>query len=165
MLNIRKATVNDLPAITEIYNDAVMNTTATFDTQTRSIEDRTAWFNNRDDNFPIFVAEKNDAIVGYVSLNKWSDKKGYDRTAEISLYILPGFQGEGIGKRLIEFIVAEAQETHLHSILARITEGNEVSIHLHKAVGFEVCGQLKEAGFKFDRYLDVTFMQKMLRNQ
>lgn len=165
MLTIRKAIHGDLPAITDIYNDAVLNTTATFDTLTRTIEDRTDWFNNRNENFPIFVAEKNSQIVGYISLNKWSDKKGYDRTAEISLYILPGFQGEGIGKMLIEFVVAEAQETHLHSIIARITEGNEVSIHLHKAVGFEVCGHLKEAGFKFDRYLDVTIMQKMLRDQ
>jgi phosphinothricin acetyltransferase len=165
MLNIRKAGNADLPSITDIYNDAVANTTATFDTQTRTLEDRTQWFNNRDENFPIFVAEKNKQIVGYASLNKWSDKKGYDRTAEISLYILPGYQGEGIGKQLIEFIVAEAEETHLHSIIARITEGNEVSIHLHKAVGFEVTGHLKEAGFKFERYLDVTIMQKMLRNQ
>ena len=164
MLHIRKAGISDVPAITEIYNEAVLNTTATFDTEPRSLAERMEWFAQRDENFPIYLAEKNSRVAGYISLNRWSTKRGYDCTAELSLYIRPEFRGDGMGRTLLEFMLAEATQTNLHSILARITQENEISIHLHKSVGFEVVGHLKEAGFKFNRFLDVTLLQKMLRS-
>lgn len=163
MLSIRKATINDLEAITAIYNEAVRNTTATFDTVEKTVEDRKDWFLNRDENFPVIVAEKNGAIVGYASLSKWSERKAYDITAEISLYIYSDYRGQGIGKRILDMIVKMSAETNLHSIIARISEGNEQSIYLHKSQGFETIGVMKKAGRKFDKILDVTFMQKMLK--
>jgi phosphinothricin acetyltransferase len=164
MIQIRRAREEDLPAITEIYNEAVRNTTATFDTLEKTHLDRLQWFQNRDENFPVYVVEKAGKVAGYGALNKWSDKAGYNLTAEISLYIHAEYRGLGIGSQLIDFIVAASAETNLHSIISRITEGNESSIHLHRKNGFEVCGILKEAGYKFGRYLDVTIMQKMLRS-
>lgn len=162
MLQIRKAQLTDLESIKEIYNDAVLNTTATFDTDVKSIENRIEWFMNRDENFPIIVAQKSNSVIGYAALNKWSDRKAYDITAEISLYILPEYRGQGIGKKLIEMICAEAKQTKLTNIIARITEGNESSIHLHKMNGFEVVGVLKKCGQKFGKILDVTIMQRVL---
>jgi L-amino acid N-acyltransferase len=164
MINIRKAHLEDIYSIRNIYNEAVLNTTATFDTEEKSEENRIDWFLNRDENFPVIVVELNEKIVGYASLNRWSDKKAYDITAEISIYIEPDSRGKGIGKKLIEVIVKVAvEDTNLHSLIARITEGNEHSIHLHELNGFEKVGVMKQAGRKFGKLLDVTFMQKMLR--
>lgn len=162
MLQIRKATLKDLESIKDIYNEAILNTTATFDTEVKDIKNRLEWFNNRDENFPVSVAEKNNKVIGYIALNKWSDRKAYDITAEISLYILPEYRGQGIGKKLIGVICAEASQSKLTNIIARITQGNESSIHLHKMNGFETVGILKKCGEKFGKILDVTLMQKML---
>ncbi|MES2836098.1 MAG: N-acetyltransferase family protein [Bacteroidota bacterium] len=162
MIAIRQAKPEDLGQITAIYNEAVTNTTATFDTEEKTIEERKVWFENRDENFPILVAEKNNVIAGYIALNKWSERKAYDITAEISVYVNSKFRGQGIGKLLVQTMVARAQESNLVSLIARITEGNEQSIYLHKLVGFEVMGVMKKAGKKFEKLLDVTFMQKML---
>jgi phosphinothricin acetyltransferase len=163
MIAIRQAKPEDLAEITAIYNEAVINTTATFDTEEKTIEERKVWFENRDENFPILVAEKNNVIAGYIALNKWSERKAYDITAEISVYVNSKFRGQGIGKLLVQTMVARAQESNLVSLIARITEGNEQSIYLHKLVGFEVMGVMKKAGKKFEKLLDVTFMQKRLK--
>jgi phosphinothricin acetyltransferase len=164
MIAFRTAQIEDINSITEIYNEAILNTTATFDTQIKTIEDRSDWFLQRDENFPVIVVEYHKKIVGYAALNKWSDKKAYDITAEISLYIEPGSRGQGIGKKLIEVIVTTAKEhTSLHSLIARITQGNEHSVYLHLMYGFEKIGVMKNVGQKFDKLLDVTLLQKMLR--
>ena len=105
MIQIRRAREEDLPAITEIYNEAVRNTTATFDTLEKTHLDRLQWFQNRDENFPVYVVEKAGKVAGYGALNKWSDKAGYNLTAEISLYIHAEYRGLGIGSQLIDFIV------------------------------------------------------------
>lgn len=162
MINIKKAQFEDLEDITVIYNEAILNTTATFDTEPKTFENRKEWLVNRNENFPVFVAEKNGRVVGYASLSAWSDKKAYDITAEISLYILADYRNLGIGKQLLEVILAEAENTNLVSIIARITEGNEHSIYLHTKNGFTITGVLKNVGSKFDKLLDVTILQKML---
>ena len=163
MIEFRKAIIDDIPSIAEIYNEAVLNTTATFDTEEKAIENRTRWLMERNENFPVIVALLNNKIAGYAALNPWSDKKAYDITAEISLYVTPEFRGQGIGKHLVEFITGMAMETKLHSIIARITQENEQSVHLHAINGFQVIGIMKTAGMKFGKLLDVTLMQKMLK--
>jgi L-amino acid N-acyltransferase len=164
MINIRKAETEDIEFIASVYNHAVLNTTATFDTEAKSLKDRRNWFLDRSSDFPVVIAEKNGEKAGYASLNKWSDKKAYNITAEISVYVDIDFRGLGIGKKLIKIITEIAiSDTQLHSIIARITEGNEHSIYLHELAGFERIGTMKQAGRKFGKLLDVTFMQKMLR--
>ena len=164
MLSIRRAGEEDIERITDIYNDAILTTTATFDTEIKTLDNRMQWFFERDDNFPVLVAEKDKTIVGYAALNKWSERKAYNVTAEISLYVHPNFRGMGIGKFLISEIVKTAQDsTNLNSLIARISEGNEQSIYLHRLHNFELMGVMKQAGFKFGKLHDVTFMQKMLR--
>lgn len=162
-IKIRPATHADLPSLLEIYNEAVLNTTATFDTEIKSLANREEWFKNRNENFPVLVAV-NTSVVGYASLSRWSDKKAYDITAEISVYIHSEHRKKGLGDRLISEILKAALKTNLHSIIARITEGNDHSVYLHKKYGFSIIGIMKEAGEKFDKKLDVTFMQKMLRS-
>jgi L-amino acid N-acyltransferase len=161
MLLIRKATIDDVSAIREIYNEAILNTTATFDTEIKTLENRQEWFRNRDENFPVIVAEKSGEVVGFAAFNKWSERKAYDITAENSLYINPKFRNQGIGKRMLEVLVGIGKETNIVSIIARISEGNEQSIYLHELNGFVKIGVMKKVGMKFGKLLDVTLMQKI----
>ena len=163
MLNIRKATVNDLKDITDIYNYAILETNATFDTEIKTLEDRKEWFKKHGERYPILVAEEDGNIVGWASLSKYSTKCAYSDTVELSLYIRPEHQKKGIGKQLMERIIEEGEKAGLHAILARITDGNKVSIRLHEMFGFKHVGVLKEVGFKFSKRLDVHLMEKILK--
>lgn len=161
MLNIRRATIKDLKKITEIYNEAIEKTVATFDTEKKTLDQQRIWYNEHGDNNPIIVAKKKGIIVGWAALSKYSTRCAYSNTAEISLYVQKEYQGRGIGRKLMNAIIKEGEKTNIHAVIARITEGNEVSVHLHKSVGFEHIGTLKEVGQKFGRLLDVYFMQKI----
>ena len=163
-MNIRRATINDLDAITEIYNEAILKTTATFDTEIKNRKEQKKWFEDHGSKNPIIVADENGIIFGFASLSKFSDRCAYSDTAEISLYVREELQGKGIGKKLMESIIKEGKKVGLHAIISRITEGNEKSIYLHKSVGFEHIGIMKEVGLKFGKRLDVYLMQKTYNN-
>lgn len=161
MLQIRPASEFDIAAITDIYNDAILNTTATFDTETKLMEERMIWFRNHDKNHPVIVAEIKGDVIGWASLSKWSDRCAYDSTAEVSVYVHKDFRDQGIGKRLLEVITLEGEEKGLHTLISRITEGNEKSIYLHERLGFSHIGTMKEVGKKFGKLLDVHMLQKV----
>ena len=164
MLIIRKANSEDLGAITAIYNEAILNTVATFDTESKIREEQKTWFENHGSKNPILVAEQEEVIVGWASLSKWSDRCAYSDTAELSLYVKAEHQGKGIGKKLLNAIIHDGKKVGLHSVIARITEGNKESIHLHETAGFFHIGIMKEVGLKFGKRLDVYFMQKILKS-
>jgi phosphinothricin acetyltransferase len=162
MVEIKKATINDINAITEIYNDAILNTNATFDTDIKSISEQKKWFKNHGSKNPIIIAELNRQIVGWAALSKYNSKCAYSDTAELSLYVNKNHQGKGIGKELMNYILKKGEKVGIHTVVARITEGNDSSIHLHEKYGFFHVGILKECGFKFGKRLDVYIMQKIL---
>jgi L-amino acid N-acyltransferase YncA len=164
MLKLRSARMEDLDAITEIYNEAISKTVATFDTEPKTYEEQKKWFDDHGSKNPILVAEQNGVIVGWASLSKWSDRCAYSDTAEISLYVREDHQGKGIGRHLIEAIIKEGMKSGLHTIIARITEENKSSLHLHRSVGFTHIGTMKEVGTKFGKRLDVHLMQKIYKN-
>jgi len=164
MLTTRQATLEDLGAITEIYNEAVLKTVATFDTEPKTLEEQRIWFANHVPKYPILVAERDGLIVGWASLSMWSDRRAYSDTAKISLYVKEEHQGKGIGRKLLEAIIQEGQKIGLHTVIARIAEGSEASIHLCESVGFEHIGIMKEVGRKFGKLLDVHLMQKIYNN-
>ena len=151
MLTIRRATLDDLSDITQIYNEAILKTTSTFDTQPKSLEEQKTWYTDHGPQNPILVAEKDSHVVGWASLSKWSDRCAYTNTAEVSLYIKEGHRGEGIGRRLLEEILIEGEKVGLHTVIARIAEGNKASVHLHESLGFEHIGTMKEVGRKFGK--------------
>jgi phosphinothricin acetyltransferase len=161
LLTIRHAKPEDLGTITEIYNEAIRKTVATFDTNPKTLEEQKQWYTNHGPDNPIMIAEQNNVVVGWAALSPWSDRYAYSDTAEISLYILEKHQGRGIGRKLLEAIIENGKKTNLHAVIARITEGNEASIHLHESVGFKHIGIMKEVGFKFGKRLDVYLMQKI----
>ncbi len=161
MLKIRNANINDLGEITEIYNWAIMNTTATFDINPKTIIEQKYWFNQHDKKNPIIVAELEKIIVGWASLSKWSNRCAYSDTAEVSLYIKNGFMDIGIGKKLMKKIIYKGKSLGLHVLIALITEGNNKSIYLHESFGFEHIGIIREVGKKFGKLLNVHIMQKI----
>jgi L-amino acid N-acyltransferase YncA len=161
MITIRRATLDDLPAITEIYNDAILKTLATFDTQPKSLDEQKEWFKEHGLKYPILVAEADGLITGWASLSRWSGRCAYANTAEISVYVSETHRGKGIGRHLITAIVEEGQHVGLHTVIARIADGNDVSIRLHESVGFQYVGVMREVGEKFGKLIDVYMMQKI----
>ena len=159
---IRAAILADLPAITAIYNEAILTTTATFDTEPKTLEERTAWLKGHDERHPVMVAVMGNDVVGWACLSKWSDRPAYDGTAETSFYVAAEHRGRGIGRKLKEAIIAEARRLGFHTLIARVAEGSEASRRLNERAGFVHVGTLKEVGRKFGRWLDVDVMQLML---
>jgi len=162
MTEFRPATPADLAAITEIYNEAILHTVATMDTEPQTLDDRRRWLTRHDDNHPVLVAAKNGTVVGWASLNEWSDRPGYAVTAEVSLFIHPDHRGRGIGKQLLHEVLEAGRRTTLRSLVARIADENIVSLNLFRAVGFEDVGLMREVGKKFDRLIDIWVLQHLL---
>jgi L-amino acid N-acyltransferase len=161
MLTLRKATIRDLEGITEIYNEAILNTTATFDIQPKNLQEQKKWFNDHQPKQPILVAEQNNVIVGWASLSKWSDRCAYSATAEASLFVRREYREQGIGRKLLETLLQEGKNIGLHTVIVRIAEDNKVSLHLFQSEDFQRIGVMKEVGRKFGKLLDVNLMQKI----
>jgi phosphinothricin acetyltransferase len=161
MLIIRPAGTDDINAITDIYNEALLSTVASFDTKPKTIAEQKAWFDRHGSRRPILVAELDGAVIGWASLSDWARHDAYADTVEISIYIKEGLRGMGTGRKLMGAVVSEGEKAGLHTIIARITGGNAESIHLHESLGFEHIGVMREVGYKFGRLLDVYLMQKI----
>ena len=161
-LTIRGARLSDVDAITEIYNEAILTTTATFDTVPKSVSERLEWMKSHGERHSVIVAELGGTVLGWASLSPWSERSAYADTAETSFYVRSGHRGRGIGRKLKEAIISEARRLKFHTLIARIAEGGDVSLHLNESFGFKHVGTLKEVGRKFGRLLDVHILQKML---
>ena len=163
LLAIRPATLADLSAITEIYNDAILHTTATFDTQPKTLEEQNVWFANHGSKYPVLVAEDEGKVLSWASLSKWSNRCAYSDTAEVSLYVRKEYRRQGIGRQLLKALILEGEKVHLHTLIALITEGNEPSINLFKSEQFQTVGVMREVGRKFGGLLDVRILQKIYK--
>jgi phosphinothricin acetyltransferase len=162
--SVRPATTTDLKPILEIYNEAVANTTASYDYEPRTLEHRRAWFDDHvQNNYAVFVATDGDGnVVGWSALSRFHDRMGYRFTAEDSVYVAAEMRGQGIGKLLLSALIEAARKRSLHAILAAIDAQNAASIRLHASFGFAEVARLKEVGFKFGRWLDVVYMERLL---
>lgn len=163
-MQVRPATVEDLPQILEIYNEAVLNTTASYDYEPRTLEHRTAWYHERvRDEYPILVAQNgNGPVAGWAALNPFHTRIGYRFTSENSVYVAADQRGKGIGTLLMPPLLEGARLRGLRAIIAVIDAENEASIRLHARFGFEKVGHFKQVGFKFDRWLDVVYMERLV---
>jgi L-amino acid N-acyltransferase len=161
-LEIRPAEVADVDAITEIYNEAILTTTATFDVEPKSNSDRLEWLRDHGERYPVLVALLKGQVVGWASLSPYSARSAYDDTAETSFYVKSTSRGQGVGRRLKGAIIDEARRLRFHSLIARVAEGSEESLHLNASFGFVQVGTLKEVGRKYGRLLDVHLLQLML---
>lgn len=159
----RPATAADMPAVNDIRNYFVRTSTAIYTEQESSVEERLAWLRDRDPLLhPVIVAEEDGKIVGWASLSPYSEKCGYRTTVEVSVYVLPEYQGRGIGKALLSNLIERGRDAGAHCLIARIDADGLPSIRLHELLGFSEVGRLRDAGRKFDRWLTVVYMQKLL---
>lgn len=159
---IKNAEKKHIEGIREIYNEAILNSTATFDTEIKSYEDRLLWLEERCAKYPVLVMEHDNKVIAWASLSKYSDRKAYDRTCEISIYIHKDFRGQGIGNKLMEALINKAKEIKIHTMISRVTGENKASERLHQKFSFKLIGTMVEVGFKFNKFIDVHIYQKML---
>ena len=158
-VRIRLAATDDYPAILGILGYFIEHSNASWRYATPG-QDWLQGFaatHNRPER-PVFVAEIGDQVVGYSCLSDFRSMDGYWPCAENSVYVLPAYQNQQIGNRLLETLLEAAAKTKLHKIIAAIDGGNESSIRFHKRFGFEICGQLKDIGFKNGQWLSLVLM-------
>jgi len=159
-MRIRAAEAGDAAAIAEIYNQAVVHTTASFDIEPRAVEDRERWLAARGPRHPVIVAPDDaGAVIGWASLSAYSDRAAYEATVELGCYVDERARGRGVGRALTERLLADAPGLGVHVVLARICSENEVSLALVRSLGFRDAGVLHEVGRKFDRWLDVVELE------
>ncbi|MDD1012970.1 GNAT family N-acetyltransferase [Pseudomonas rubra] len=161
---LRDAVPADLPGIRDIYNDAVLNTTAIWNEQVVDLGNRQAWFDARQaQGYPILVAvDAADQVLGYASFGDWRAFDGFRHTVEHSVYIRSDQRGNGLGPTLMQALIERARTCNKHVMVAAIESGNAASIRLHQRLGFTLNGQMPQVGVKFGRWLDLTFMQLIL---
>lgn len=161
-VTIRRATTADAAAIAEIYNHYVLNSTATFDTQPKSAEDREWWLSDRDPRHPVLVAEREGKVLGWAALGPYRERPAWVHTSEVAVYVAPEERGDGLGGRLMSALVEEAHALGLHVLLSQVVGGNEPSLRMAERLGFERVGVLHEVGRKFGSWLDVVVMELVL---
>jgi len=157
---IRRAVRSDIPQLMDIYNDAILHTTATFDTETKDMENRVAWFEEHQGHHVIFVYEMDGCVAGYASLSRYRERKAFDSAVEISIYIHKDYRGRGIGRSLMQETLSFARECKaIETVISLITSENEASIRMHENFGFAYCGQIRNAGIKFGKKLSLNAYQ------
>ncbi|MGE5590397.1 MAG: N-acetyltransferase family protein [Bacillota bacterium] len=165
MILVRDARPEDLPRLLSIYNHAVVNTSATFDLEPQTMEQRQAWFAHHGPNYPLLVAEDGRGVLGYACISEYRTKPAYARTVESSVYVDERYHGQGVGTAVMEELLRRAARIGYHCVLAGIVGGNEGSVRLHTRLGFQPVGCLKEVGFKFGRWHDVHFYERILPSE
>jgi phosphinothricin acetyltransferase len=156
---LRDATPADLPRIFAIYNHEVEHGIATFDVEPRRTGEDDGWLTDRASFHPVVVAEADGQVAGWASIGPWSPRGAYRRTGEVSVYVDEAARGRGIGRRLLEEIVARGRDLpEIHVLLARVALPNPASIAVHEAVGFSSFGIQRRCGEKLGHVLDVNLM-------
>jgi L-amino acid N-acyltransferase len=163
MIHIRPATEHDLPAILAIYNEVIAHTTAVYDYEPHTLDMRRAWLQaKKDQGFPVFVAEEAGVVLGLSSIGPFRAWAAYQYSVENSIYVAAAARGKGIGKLLMPPIINAAKQLGMHTVIAGIDAGNAASIQLHRHFGFEEVAHFKQVGWKFERWLDLKFLQLIL---
>lgn len=164
---IRDAMDADLPRILEITNDAIENTTAIWNWTPATLETRRVWLNERRaKQFPVLVAvDEAGEVLGFGSFGEFRPHQGYLHTVEHSVYVDARTRRRGIGGALIEALIERARTLGKHAMIGGIEAGNTESIALHARLGFVETGRLPQVGRKFERWLDLVFMQRLLESR
>jgi len=162
---IRLATGADAPAIEAIYAHYVLTSTCTWQETPGTLDERRAWLAQHDAAHPVTVAVDDGAVVGWGSLSRYNPRSGYRFTVEDSVYVRADRQRRGIGKALLADLIARARETGFRAIIAGVAADQAPSVALHAAHGFEIVARLREVGRKFDRWLDLVYMQLLLEER
>lgn len=158
---IRLARDGDLTSINDIYNYFVPRSTCTYQETPESLSSRQAWFDRHGLHHPITVAEVEDRIVGWGALSPFHARSAYRFTVENSVYVDPAHHRRGLGDAILADLIARARTIGHRTIIAGIDAGQEASVSIHAKHGFVKVAHLEQVGYKFDRWLDVVYMQLM----
>ncbi|MDT8715696.1 N-acetyltransferase family protein [Clostridium sp. 19966] len=157
---IREAQVKDIKDILEIYNDAILNTTAIYSYKPHTIEQRTEWFNEKKkEGYPVFVYEEDGKAVGFATYGQFRPWPAFKYSIEHSIYVHKAYRNKGIAKALMQKLIKAAEEEGYAIIVAGIDSANKGSLLMHEKLGFKHVGTIEKAGYKFDRWLDLVFYQ------
>ncbi|MDB4943828.1 MAG: pta [Labilithrix sp.] len=175
---IRDATGLDLAAIDEIYNHFVLTSTATFQIEPTTAGERRRWFEEHGPEHPVVVFEEDDPpssggktgvarvaggrVTGWASLNRYRQREAYRRTVEHSVYVRHDQHGRGVGGQLLTELIARATTLGHHVMLAHVASDQAPSLALHRRLGFADAGRIREVGFKFGRWVDVSILDLVL---
>jgi len=161
---MREASENDLMAILEIYNDAILNTTAIYAYEPHDIEERKQWYDERKEKgHPVLVYEEDNKITGFATFEQFRSYPAFKYSLEHSVYVHKDYRKRGIGIRLMKQLIKSANELGYAIMVAAIDSENTGSIELHKKLGFEYAGTIKKSGFKFGKWLDLVFYELKLK--
>ncbi|WP_309119493.1 N-acetyltransferase family protein [Paenibacillus sp.] len=160
---IRQADARDIPAILDIYNDAILHTTAVYDYEPHPLERRKQWYDAKvEEGYPVLVYESDGRVAGFASFGPFRAWAAYRYTIEHSIYVHRDFRKQGIGQALLERLIDIANEREYAVMVGGIDASNENSIRLHEKLGFRHSGTIAKAGYKFGRWLDLAFYQREL---
>jgi L-amino acid N-acyltransferase len=163
MLIIRPAEEKDIAEILEIYNYAILNTTSVYAYLPHTLEMRKKWFDEKKvANEPVFVAEIDNKVAGFVSYGAFRIWPAYKYTAEHSVHVHKNYRRQGIAKMLLSKIIESAKQNDKHALIGAIDAANTASIKLHEQFNFKEVGHFKEVGYKFNKWLDLIFMELVL---
>ena len=159
---IRKVKRMDAAAITAIYNHYVLHSVATFDTD--PVSESAMWekVSQIAAKYPCWVEEEAEEVIGYCYAHPWKEKDAYHTTLETTIYLDPAHTGKGIGKRMMEQLIADCRTRGFRALVACITADNVGSCHLHERLGFRKVSHFVQVGQKFDRWLDVVDYELLL---
>jgi phosphinothricin acetyltransferase len=160
--SIRLAARADAGDINSIQNHYVVNSTATFLTDPLTLEQRLAWLENRSQAHPVVVAQADDSVVGWGSLEVFRARLAYRHTAEFSIYVHPEWHRRGIGRAILADLTTRARALGHHALVGGCCSESTAIIALLEASGFSCVAHFREVGRKFDRWLDVVFLQRLL---
>lgn len=157
-------TAAHLPAIQAIYNEAILTTTALYEYAPRTDEVMRRWLADREQaGIPVLGIEwESGVLAGFATWGPFRPRAAYKYSVEHSVYVDERFRGEGIGRQLLQAIITAAKARDIHMLVAGIDAANVASVALHSSLGFRCCGTVREAGFKFGRWLDLEFWQLIL---
>ena len=160
-LSIRAARPGDLSAINDIYNHYVVHSTTTYDVVPITAEERARWFAEHGPEHPVIVAERGGEVLGFGSLSRFRTRFAYRHSAEDSVFVRHDCFRQGIGSAILTDLVVRAKAIGHHTVIGGIDGEQEASILLHARHGFEEVARFREVGYKFERWLDVVFMQRV----
>jgi len=164
MAMIREMKETDLGDVLEIYNDAILHTTAVYDYRAHSLEDRKIWFNQRSEGgYPLYVFEEDGKVLGFATYGPFRAWPAYKYSIEHSVYVHKEARKKGIGTLLLKALIECAEEEGYATLIAGIDSTNQGSIFIHEKLGFTYSGTIKKAGYKFEKWLDLAFYQLELK--
>jgi phosphinothricin acetyltransferase len=159
---LRAAAPADAAAICRIYNQGIEDRVATLETELRTPAERRAWLGARGPRHPVIVAESGGEVVGWASLNAFNPRAAYDHVADLSVYVERGWRGRGVGRRLLERLVALGRELDYHKLVLAAFPFNRAGIALYERCGFREVGVYREQGRLDGRWVDTVVMERLL---